>query len=64
MGIIKNGKYGVLKNEQEIISKIYEEIEYNKQNELFIVQKDSKQGVISLEGKEILPIEYDYILLT
>ena len=62
--VSKNGKYGVLKNEQEIISKIYEEIEYNKQNELFIVQKDSKQGVISLEGKEILPIEYDYILLT
>ena len=40
----------------------YEEIEYNKTNNIFIVQKNSKQGVLSLKGEEILPVEYDYIM--
>lgn len=60
----KNGKYGILKNKHTIIPHSYEEIEYNKNNELFIVERNSKQGVISLEGKEILKIEYDYVLCT
>ena len=47
-----------------MIAHNYEEIEYNKQNELFIVQKNDKQGVISQEGKEILKPEYDYIMLS
>lgn len=58
----KNGKYGILKDTENILQNLYEEIEYNKTNNLFIVQKNSKQGIISLEGKEILPIEYDYVL--
>lgn len=60
----KNGKYGILKNSKIVIPHIYEEVEYNKANNLLIAQKNSKQGVISLEGKEILPVEYDYILCT
>lgn len=60
----KNGKYGVTQNKKVIIENSYEEIEYNKTSKIFIVQKNSKQGVISQEGKEILPIEYDYILCT
>lgn len=62
--ISKNGKYGILENKKTIIEAIYEEIEYNKTNELFIVQKGSKQGIISLNGQEILPTEYDYVLCT
>lgn len=60
--VSKNGKYGILKNDKLLIASAYEEIEYNKTNQLFIVQKNSKQGVISLEGKQILPVEYDYVL--
>lgn len=60
----KNGKYGILEGNKEIVPHVYEEIEYNKTNKVFIVQKNSKQGVISLEGKEILKTEYDYILCT
>lgn len=60
----KNGKYGILKNDETIVPHLYEDIEYNKLNSLFIVQKNSKQGIITLEGKEILPVEYDYILCT
>lgn len=62
--VAKNGKYGILENDKIVIENIYEEIEYNKINNLLVVQKNSKQGVISLQGKEILPSEYDYILCT
>lgn len=60
----KNGQAGVYKNNKLIIKHGYEEIEYNKQTELFIVQKNDKQGVINKEGNEILPVEYDYILIS
>lgn len=60
--VAKNGKYGIVKDNKQIIPISYEEIEYNKVNNLFIVQKNSKQGVLSLNGEEILPVEYDYIM--
>lgn len=59
--ISKNGQYGIVKNKKTIIECVYEEIEYNKTNKIFIVQKNTKQGVIDIEGNQILPIEYDYI---
>lgn len=62
--VSKNGKNGILENKNIIIPYEYEDIEYNKINKLFIVQKDGKQGVISIEGKEILEAKYDYILCT
>lgn len=60
----KNGQAGVYRNNKQIIKHSYEEIEYNKQNELFIVEKNSKQGVINKEGNEILKTEYDYIIIS
>lgn len=60
----KNGKYGVLENNKIIIPHLYEEIEFNKTNQIFIVQRNSKQGIITLKGKEILRPEYDYVLCT
>lgn len=60
--VSKNGKYGVTKNTKTLIPITYEEIEYNKQNELFIVQKNSKQGILNKEGKEIVSVAYDYVM--
>ncbi len=62
--VSRNGKNGILENKKILIPYEYEEIEYNKINKLFIVQKDGKQGVISIEGKDILEAKYDYILCT
>lgn len=62
--VSKNGKNGVLENRKVLIPYEYEEIEYNKINKLFIVQKDGKQGIISIEGNKVLEPEYDYILCT
>jgi hypothetical protein len=58
---MENGKQGVVKNKKNILKYEYEEIEYNKTNKVFIVQKNSKQGVINIEGDTILETNYDYI---
>jgi len=58
----KNGKAGLLKNKHKVLNNSYEEIEYNKMNNLFIIQKLSKQGVVNAQGKQIIPVEYDEVL--
>ena len=58
----KNGRQGIIKNSKVVIKNEYEHIDYNEDNNLFIVQKDSKQGVLSLDGREIVPIVYDSVL--
>ena len=60
----KNGQVGVYNNNNLIIKHYYEEIDYNKQNELFIVKKNNKQGVINIKGEEVLKLEYDYIMIS
>lgn len=60
----KNGQAGLYKNKEQIIKHGYEEIEYNKLNQLFLVQKNNKQGVIDKAGNEILKVEYDAVLVT
>ena len=60
----ENGKAGLIRNKKNILSNEYEEIEYNKSNNLFSIQKSSKQGVVDIKGKEILPIEYNLILFS
>lgn len=60
----KNGQAGILKNKKYILQHQYEDIEYNKKNQLFLVQKLSKQGIIDLEGKQIINTEYDYIFIS
>ena len=60
----KNGLAGIYKNKDQVLEHIYEEIEYNNQNNLFIVQKSSKQGIVDDKGKTILNIEYDYIMIS
>lgn len=57
----KNGQYGVTKNEQEIIENQYQSVEYNKTNNLIILEKSKKYGVTDLEGKEIVPVKYNQI---
>ena len=58
---MKNGKMGVYQNETIVIPHDYEDIVYNKVNNLFTVQKNGKQGVINLQGNIVLQAEYDDI---
>ena len=58
----QNGQAGLLKNKKVILNYEYEDIQYNSLNDIFIVQRNGKQGAVTKEGKTILHPEYDSIL--
>ena len=58
----KDGKAGIYNKKKNILKHEYEDIEYNAQNDLLMIQKASKQGVSKFDGSIIIPIEYDNIL--
>lgn len=57
----RNGQQGVVKNGQVIINYAYQNIEYDDYNDLFKLTRGNKNGVSTIEGKEILPTEYQDI---
>ena len=60
----KNGQYGVTKNEQTIIANEYQSITYDETNKVFVVEKSKKYGIVNMEGKEIVPVQYNQIDIT
>ena len=54
----KNGKYGVVKNNKQIINYDYQDIEYDVSNNVFKLQRNLQYGVYDINGKSILPIQY------
>lgn len=59
----ENGRAGVYKNNKKIIDNAYEDILYNAEGDILILQKNSKQGISKLDGTEIIPIEYDSVYI-
>lgn len=57
----KNGQYGVFINNSKIINTQYQQIEYNSDLEIFIVERTGKFGIMNLKGTEILKPEYPEI---
>ena len=57
----ENGKYGLLKNSDKIIENDYQSLVFNESNNTIIALKGRKYGVISMEGKIIIPFEYNQI---
>lgn len=57
----KDGKYGVLKNNNEILKNEYDSIKYDNLNKVFIVLKNNKYAVANIEGKIIISNDYDSI---
>lgn len=57
----RNGQFGINKNEKELIKNEYQSILYDQTNQLFVVEKSKKYGVATLEGKVIVPEQYDQI---
>lgn len=57
----KNGQYGVFVNNAKIINTQYQQIEYNSDLEIFIVERTGKFGAINLKGVEIIKPEYEEI---
>lgn len=60
----QNGQYGVTKNKETILEKEYQSIQFDENNQVFIVEKSKKYGISNLEGKIIIPIQYDEIDIT
>lgn len=62
--ISSNNKFGMIKPGEELptIELKYDEITLmDASKELYIVQLNSKYGVVNSDGKEIIPVEYDQI---
>lgn len=57
----KEGQAGLLKNKKVILNYEYEDIQYSSLNDVFVVQRNSKQGVVSKKGETIVNTEYDTI---
>ncbi len=58
----KDGQAGLLKNNEVILNYEYEDFEYNAQNNIFIVQRNGKKGVVTDKGEITIRPEYDNIL--
>lgn len=57
----ENGKYGLLKNEKKIIENEYQSLVYNESNNTLTGLKGKEYGIISIDGKIIVPFEYKQI---
>lgn len=57
----KNGRYGIKQNKDTIIDNKYQNIEFNEEAGLFIVEATGKYGVLDKQGEKILDINYDSI---
>lgn len=60
----KNGQYGITKNENQILQNEYQSIRYDATNKIFVIEKSKKYGIANLDGKVIVPIQYDQIDIT
>lgn len=58
-----NGRYGLIKNGKNVIENEYLNMLYDKNSNLLVVDKGQAQGVLNLEGKEIIPIDYNEITI-
>ena len=56
-----NGKSGLIKNNKQVIENEFENIVYDRTNNILVVEKGTLYGVENLDGKEIIPIQFDSI---
>ena len=59
--VAENGRYGVMKKSTQIISNEYQSISYDASNNIFVVQKGQKYGVMDFLGKQIIECKYPQI---
>lgn len=57
----ENGKYGLLKNGKKIIENEYQSLVYNESNNTLTGLKGKEYGIITIDGKIIVPFEYKQI---
>ncbi len=60
----KNGQFGIMKNDEELIPNEYQSIEYDQSNNLFTLERSKQYGIANLEGDIIVPTEFSQIDIT
>src|SRR5690606_36303064 len=55
-----DGEYGVKDKKSIIIPAVYDKV-YKPRNGYIVVILDKKFGAYNLKGKQVLPLEYDYL---
>ena len=59
----ENGRYALYKGNENLTDYKYIEMFYNNGTETFTVQKNKSYGLINIEGKVIIPEEYEELLV-
>ena len=59
--LAQNGRFGVNRNNKNIINYEYQSISYDNENKIWVVEKSKKYGIADLDGNIIIPVEYDEI---
>jgi hypothetical protein len=60
--VSRTGKKGVVSKDGKVIIPIaYDEIRYDKRNEIFFIAKGNKWGLANKKGKIFVPLKYDYL---
>lgn len=59
--VSKNGQYGVMNKGKKIIDFSYQKIEYNNENEVFLLKRNNKYGIYNKKGEEVLAVKYKEI---
>lgn len=57
----KDGQAGLLKNKKVILNHEYEDITYNAYNDVFIIKRNGKQGIVDKNGNVKIQPEYESI---
>lgn len=59
--VAEKGQYGIKKNGKKILESEYQSINYDEKNKLFVIEKSKKFGISDINGKIIIPLEYNQI---
>lgn len=57
----KNGQFGVYKNSDQLLKNEYQSISYNKNNNIFLLEKSKTYGAADINGNRIIDIKYTQI---
>jgi hypothetical protein len=60
--VSKNDKYGLYnRHTQQLTPLIYDDVSAHKLDGFIVTERNQKKGLLNLQGKEILPPQYDFI---
>jgi len=59
---LKEGQAGLLKNKKVLLNHEYEDISYNLYNDVFVIQRNGKQGIVDKKGNIKIGTEYESLL--